>query len=226
MRTILIGDIHGCNRALCALLEKLKPGKEDRLVLLGDLFDRGAESWEVFQTVKELEKQFGERFALLRGNHEDYLLKEKMTIRQRMVWESVGRAATVKSFIEHESKMKDAIPWIREHCRMFYRDEEIQCVHAGILVEPIEANDNETMIHDHGIALRNVYHGRVTVVGHIGLDVPKWFAGDGETVLELEYGVWRELPEKGIICIDTGSGKDGFLSGMIIEDGRYRLERA
>ena len=89
MRTIIIGDIHGCNRELCALLDKAKPENDDRLILLGDLFDRGSESWEVFQTVKGLEKQFGDRFVLLRGNHEDYLLKEKLTIRERMIWENV-----------------------------------------------------------------------------------------------------------------------------------------
>ena len=40
MRSIIIGDIHGCDRELCALLEKAQPGKEDRIILLGDLFAR------------------------------------------------------------------------------------------------------------------------------------------------------------------------------------------
>ena len=54
MRTIIIGDIHGCNKELCALLDKVHPEKEDQVILLGDLFDRGPESWEVFHTVKSL----------------------------------------------------------------------------------------------------------------------------------------------------------------------------
>ena len=38
MRTIVIGDVHGCNKTLHALLEKVKPEAEtDRLVFLGDL---------------------------------------------------------------------------------------------------------------------------------------------------------------------------------------------
>ena len=226
MRTIIIGDVHGCNKELCALLEKVNPGDDDQLILLGDLFDRGPESWEVFQTVKELEKQFGERFVLLRGNHEDYLLKEKLTLRERMIWESVGRAATVKSFIEHEERMKDAVPWIKEHCQLFYRDETIQCVHAGLLVEPIEVNDTGTLIHDHGIVMRNVYQGRLTVVGHIGIKTPMWFAGDGETVEELEYEKEMPLPKKGIICIDTGCGKGGRLSGMVIENSQFTIHNS
>ena len=54
MRTIIIGDIHGCDQKLQALLDKVQPGSEDWLILLGDLFDRGPESWEVYQTVQKL----------------------------------------------------------------------------------------------------------------------------------------------------------------------------
>ena len=224
MRKIIIGDVHGCNRELCALLEKMQPGKDDQLIFLGDLFDRGPESREVFRTVQGLAEAFGDRFVLLRGNHEDYLLQEKLTKRQMQIWDMVGRGATEKSFREHGERMEDTAPWIREHCRMFYRDEEIQCVHAGLLVEPIEVNDTETLIHDHGIVMRNVYKGRLTVVGHIGLEAPTWFTGDRETMEELEYGEWEPLPEKGVICIDTGCGKGGRLTGMAVEDGKYRLE--
>ena len=51
MRTIIIGDAHGCDQALHSLLEKVQFGQDDKLVLLDDLFDRGPESWEVFHTV-------------------------------------------------------------------------------------------------------------------------------------------------------------------------------
>ena len=83
MRTIIIGDIHGCNQAFTALLAKIQLGAEDRLVLLGDLFDRGPESWEVYQTVQRLASGRGERFVLLRGNHEDYLLRPKLSLMER-----------------------------------------------------------------------------------------------------------------------------------------------
>ena len=223
MRNIVIGDIHGCNKELCALLDKVKPEKEDRIILLGDLFDRGKESWEVFHTVKSLQRTYGERFVLLRGNHEDYLLKEKLTLMQRRIWDKVGKGTTVASFRAHGEKMEDAAPWIREHCRMFYKGEGFQCVHAGLLVDPIEVNDTETMIHDHGVALRNCYKGPLTIVGHIALGDPMWFKGDEETTEILPYGEWRELPERGTICIDTGCGKGGKLTAMVIEDGKYQL---
>ena len=113
---------------------------------------------------------------------------------------------------------------------MFFREDGIQCVHAGLLVDPIEANDTYTLIHDHDIAERNCYAGPLTVVGHIALESPTWFAGDEQTTEELAYFEWNPLPTRGVICIDTGSGKGGWLTAMIIEDGgsgrRFRLERA
>ena len=205
------------------MIDQTEPGLEDRLILLGDLFDRGGESWEVFQTVKRLSDELGDRLVLLRGNHEDYLLQEKISRGLRRIWDRVGRGATVASFAAHGEKMEDAAPWIREHCRLFYRDEKIQCVHAGLKVDPIEVNDTETMIHDHEAVMLNGYTGPLTVVGHIGIEEPTWFAGDRETTEKLPYGEWLSLPDRGIICIDTGCGKGGSLSAMIMEGNRYRL---
>ncbi len=223
MRTIIIGDVHGCDKALCSILEKSQPAAEDRIVMLGDLFDRGPDSFEVFQAVKKLADDMGERFVLLRGNHEDYLLAPKLTPIQRMIWERVGRAATVRSFRARGAQMGDAIPWLGEHCQLFWRGEGIQCVHAGLMVDPIEVNDTRTMIHDHEITLRNAYVGPLTVVGHIALANPMWFVGDRKTVERLPYGELLPLPERGILCIDTGCGKGGKLTAMVVEDGRYVL---
>ena len=224
MRTIIIGDVHGCDQALRCLLEKVRPGREDQLVLLGDLFDRGPESWEVFQTVQRLAHDLGERFVLLHGNHEDYLLRPKLTFYQRMVWDRVGRGATVKSFKAHHARMEEAVPWLTAHCQLFWRGENIQCVHAGLMVDPIEVNDMDTIVHNHDVAFRNRYAGPLTVVGHLALASPTYFAGDGETTCELPCGDSVSLPDRGILCIDTGCGKGGRLTAMVAEDGSYRLE--
>ena len=55
MKTHIIGDIHGCRRPFEELLGILDPDpSRDRLILLGDLFDRGPDSWGVLQIVKKL----------------------------------------------------------------------------------------------------------------------------------------------------------------------------
>ena len=225
MKTYLIGDIHGCNRALDRIIEKLAPDTtEDKLILLGDLFDRGSESWEVFETVKGLSRIFGERFVLLRGNHEDYLLAEKLTLGQKIVWERVGKRATVTSFKAHGERMEDSAPWLRKRCRSYYVDENFQCAHAAVREEPIEKNDPLTLLHDHSLVPENKYAGRLTITGHIALHSPKWFAGDKKTVKKLEFGQWLDLPKKGVICIDTGCGKGGRFTGMVIDGDSFRLE--
>ena len=227
MRTIIIGDIHGCSGALRLLLAKIMPDeKADRLILLGDLFDRGPDSWGVFQMVRELADKFGDRFVLLRGNHEDYLLTPKLSVSMRFVWERVGRGATVKSFKEHGEKMESSAGWIGEHVVPFFRGEGFQCVHAGLKIDPIEMNDHYTMIHDHGVAMENRYAGPLTIVGHIALEKPTWFPGLEQPVKQIPEGTRQELPQRGVICIDTGCGKGGRLTGMVIEDGKYILQSA
>ena len=224
MRNIIIGDIHGCSQAFHALLKKVKLVGDDRLILLGDLFDRGPDSFEVFRTVRQLAGTMEEDFVLLRGNHEDYLLNPKLTLMQRFVWERVGRGTTVASFKAHGDRMENAIPWLDQRCQMYYQGDGFQCVHAGLLVDPIEANDPQTMIHDHNVVKKNRYAGPLTVTGHIALQEPTYFAGDEKTTETLAYGELLPLPETGVICIDTGCGKGGRLTAMIIKEREYHLE--
>lgn len=206
------------------LLRNIKPipGK-DRLIFLGDLFDRGPDSREVYLTIRSLANQFGDGFVLLLGNHEDYLLQPKLTRHQRMIWEHVGRQATVRSFMNAGEQMEDTIPWLRDHVRLFWRTDRFQCVHAGALIEPLEANDQFTLIHDHEITQKNGYSGKLTITGHIALEQATWFTGDGETTEVLDEGKNYPLPDKGIICIDTGCGKGGKLTSMIIEKDNFFL---
>ena len=65
MRTIVIGDVHGCLEELDELLQKLelRPGR-DRLVLAGDLLDRGPDPAGVVRRARELGAEG------VMGNHE------------------------------------------------------------------------------------------------------------------------------------------------------------
>lgn len=68
-RTIVVGDVHGCLEELKALLDKVQfsPGS-DRLIVAGDLVDRGPDSAGVVRFVRE----HGE---CVMGNHEGKLLR-------------------------------------------------------------------------------------------------------------------------------------------------------
>ena len=49
----VIGDVHGFNLTLRELVEKLELVQGDFVVILGDLIDRGPNSFDVVQFVKE-----------------------------------------------------------------------------------------------------------------------------------------------------------------------------
>lgn len=72
-RLIVIGDIHGCADEFEELLEALAPSKTDKLVLLGDLVNRGPDSRRVIQLARK------HATASLLGNHELRLLNFRKT---------------------------------------------------------------------------------------------------------------------------------------------------
>lgn len=72
-RVIAIGDVHGCARELEALLEKLAPTRDDRIILLGDLINRGPESARVIALAR------AHAHRALLGNHELRLLNYRRT---------------------------------------------------------------------------------------------------------------------------------------------------
>ncbi len=79
-----IGDIHGCAKSLKALVKKIKahakkkhPGRDYKIVCLGDYVDRGPESAKVLDRVIKLEKA---GHIILPGNH-DWLMHRALKTR-------------------------------------------------------------------------------------------------------------------------------------------------
>lgn len=65
MRTVIIGDVHGCIRELDGLLDKIALSSEDRVVFSGDLLDKGPHSALVVKRAREIKAE------LVMGNHEE-----------------------------------------------------------------------------------------------------------------------------------------------------------
>ncbi len=97
MNTYFIGDVHGCNRTLQALLQRLSLGTGDRLIFLGDLIDRGPDSKGVVKTVWQLQ-QDGIQVVCLRGNHEQLLLDTYRNPHLLDLWSLNGGRQTLDSF--------------------------------------------------------------------------------------------------------------------------------
>lgn len=68
MRTIIVGDVHGCREELDALLDRLAFACGDRLVFVGDVVARGPDTLGVLDIVRRTGA------ILVRGNHEQRLI--------------------------------------------------------------------------------------------------------------------------------------------------------
>ena len=99
MRTILIGDIHGCYDEFIALLKKSKFNKDkDRLIILGDFIDKGPKSFEIIDYLAKLKKEIKDRLVIIEGNHEYQFLYTGYNLILRILLFCLGRNNTKKSF--------------------------------------------------------------------------------------------------------------------------------
>lgn len=95
-RTIAIGDIHGCSRALAALLKVVEPTSDDIIIQLGDTIDRGPDSRSVVEQLIELSSQCS--LICVRGNHEELLLNSLDDAAELPRWLRNGGFDTLQSY--------------------------------------------------------------------------------------------------------------------------------
>ena len=225
MRTLIVGDIHGCYPQFRRLLEKVEfEEKKDRIISLGDLMDRGEMSYEVLMYVRRLKERMKERCVLLMGNHEWMAIHGRLDPLLRRMWYDNGGKATIDSFKQHGDRLEHYIAWMRRNMVLYYKEEDFQCVHAGIVKEEPRENTEETLLWTRLAVEENQYTGKLTIIGHTPLKDVIYFTGSWKDTDVVPYGVEKKLPKQGMICIDTGCVFGKKLTMMIVEEGRYMLE--
>ncbi len=95
-RTLAIGDVHGCHRALLTLIGMVAVTQSDTLVFLGDLVDRGPNSKEVVEFVISLRDRC--EVIVLTGNHEEMMKNAISGHGLFNGWLDAGGAATLESY--------------------------------------------------------------------------------------------------------------------------------
>jgi len=224
MRTIIVGDIHGSFDEWECLMETVHfNSADDRLILIGDLMDRGKDSYKVFCKAVSLQEKMQDRFVLIKGSHEKFLLEEKLSLPYRLLWNFIGKRETVRSFKQHGRRMDECIPWFKKRCVPYYEEENFQCVHAGVTDENLSENDDYTLFMDHKCTRKNQYTGKLTITGHVRFREPMRFDGSGKSGVSLSYNLPMSLPQSGFICIDTGCAEGNKLTAMVIEEDEYYL---
>jgi predicted phosphodiesterase len=65
----IVSDVHGCYKSLLALIEQFPNKQNSKIVFVGDLVDRGKNSYDVVKFVME------NKYDCVKGNHEEMLLE-------------------------------------------------------------------------------------------------------------------------------------------------------
>jgi len=95
-RLLALGDIHGCVHALDRVVAAADLGRDDTLVVLGDVIDYGRETSAVIERLLELRSLC--ELICIRGNHEEMLLAALQSPRLKSQWINVGGMETLNSY--------------------------------------------------------------------------------------------------------------------------------
>lgn len=224
MKTIITSDIHGCCDELDELLSlcALSP-EDDRLVILGDLFDRGRRCCDVFLYLSSLKARMKDRLIIVRGNHDQFLLDACRDPSAVRLWYLNGGKKTVDSFAARNIPLSEAAAFL-DGTPFYFSCDEFIGVHAGLTSDDPASESPEVLMWDRSV-LEGRYKGRLAVGGHTPLKNPVWFLPDGRSLL-LPYDAVMPLPDRGFICIDTGCVYGNKLTGLIINGAEFSLHGA
>ncbi len=125
-RIFAIGDIHGEYDKLQNLMFILAQHHcldlaKDKIVFMGDMIDRGPDSFKVLKYVRKLQQEHPKNVIALYGNHEDLMVKWHNGTDKWDLWGMNGGDATRKSFKKS----------------YFYKDEGAEC--PPILLEWVQS---------------------------------------------------------------------------------------
>lgn len=132
-REIAISDIHACYLTFLKLLEKINYNTQaDKLYILGDCIDRGPSSKQVLDWIMD-KQDGGAEILVLKGNHEDLMLRASESPKRYDLWMRNGGQQVVdsfelKDFLDIDKKYWDflnALPY-------YHLTEKYVLVHAGL----------------------------------------------------------------------------------------------
>lgn len=202
MRRFVIGDIHGCGKALRTVLEQLTPDSGDELIFLGDYVDRGPDSRDVVDQLVALKRHC--RVVPLRGNHEIMLMGVAFGGLDATGWLGNGGRATLASYGGSLSKIPDSHLEFFTALRPYHETDRHLFVHAGYTPEiPMAKQEDAAMYWEHMRFPPPPPHcsGKRAFVGH----TPQ---PDGNVV---DHGH--------LVCLDTYCFGGGYLTAMEIDRG-------
>jgi serine/threonine protein phosphatase 1 len=203
-----IGDIHGCSRALDALLAAARPTQDDLIVTLGDYVDRGLDSAGVIDRLIRLSSTH--RLVALRGNHEEMMMDARRDHDYLELWKRCGGESALMSYApEEDAPGLECVPeahwrFLDQTCRDIWVERDHFFVHGGVDANLPLDGQSPAVMHWQTFPGEQRPHvsGKVMVCGH----TPQ------------KSGAPAVLPHA--ICIDTGAGHAGWLTCLEVVSRR------
>ncbi len=224
MRVYAIGDIHGRDDLLNALLTQIEAddlargAADTQIIFLGDLVDRGPGSAAVVETALAL-KTSGRCVRFLMGNHEEVFVSacRKSDPKVTRFFLRIGGEATVLSYpITRAEYMTLDMEQLTERLDTLVPREH---------VEFIESFEDQIIIGDYVFVHAGIRPG-VPLSDQKQSDM-RWIReefidqrGDLEKVVVYGHTIYEEVEERGSrIGIDTGAYDSGKLTALALEGG-------
>jgi calcineurin-like phosphoesterase family protein len=207
MRTLAIGDIHGCHVALTCLLAEVRPRADDRIIFLGDYIDRGPASRAVVESVLDLGDKCASVF--LRGNHEVMILDAREDALKANLWQSYGGFEALMSYgAGYNQNWVTIIPeahWkFFERTARYFETEDHIFVHACLDAEADMDDQPDWLLYWESVdRLKPHKSGKRIVCGHSPQRSGR--------VLDLGFAV----------CIDTGAVNGAWLTCLDVTSGDW-----
>lgn len=212
MRTLAIGDIHGCLAALDALLDIVQPQPDDLVVTLGDYVDRGPDSKGVLDRLIELRGRC--RHVALKGNHDLMMRDARTNLAEFEEWLLCGGKQTLESYRANLnwSLFPDAVPashwrFLEEICVPYHEIDTHFFVHANAYADIPLAEQPDHMLYWERLSNLTTPHesGKIMICGH----------SQQRSGMPLNLGH--------AVCIDTWAYGNGWLTCLDVETGMYWL---
>ncbi len=202
MRTLAIGDIHGCYRSLKRLEQLAQFTADDKIVTVGDHVDRGPDSRSVIEWLMD---RIDDNVTALCGNHELMMLASRQSIDHTREWLACGGQTVLDSYgIDSPDRIPES-HWrfLRTRLRSYHIAGEYFFVHANAYADLELDEQPDYMLYWESKSVREPHQsGRTMICGH----TPQ------------RSGVPLDLGHA--ICIDTAACRGGWLTCLDVES-RY-----
>jgi len=172
MNILVVGDVHGCYHTFKKLLDENWNPKEELLVQVGDLVDRGNYAPETVEYARELQEKH--QGVFLKGNHEALMI-QNFRVKESPGWLRQGGFMTIAQYAFVERDVESDLQWF-EKMPLFWENAHVFISHGGISSLPanlFDESDTNGILWNRA-PLKNI--GQLQIIGHTPLEegVPKF----------------------------------------------------